>query len=137
MTSKLAYQKLIIYDAHCIICNSSVHFVAKHDKTNTIHFTHAETPAGQKYAHLLPDNLTPDMTVAFVSGSEVFVMSDAVIEIARHLRFPFNLLKGLRRIPKSWRDGLYRLIARNRFRFFKRRQSCILPSPALREKVVE
>ena len=137
MTSKPAYQKLIIYDAHCVICNSSVHFIAKHDKTNTIHFTHAETPAGQKYAHMLPDDLTPDMTVAFVSDSSVLVMSDAVIEVARHLRFPFNLLKGLKLLPKKWRDGLYRIIAKNRFSIFKRRQSCILPSPALREKVIE
>ncbi len=137
MTSKPAYQKLIIYDAHCVICNSSVHFIAKHDKTNTIHFTHAETPAGQKYAHMLPDDLTPDMTVAFVSDSRVLVMSDAVIEVARHLRFPFNLLKGLKLLPKKWRDGLYRIIAKNRFSIFKRRQSCILPSPALREKVIE
>jgi len=114
-----------------------VHFIAKHDKTNTIHFTHAETPAGQKYAHMLPDDLTPDMTVAFVSDSRVLVMSDAVIEVARHLRFPFNLLKGLKLLPKKWRDGLYRIIAKNRFSIFKRRQSCILPSPALREKVIE
>lgn len=137
MTSNPAYQKLIIYDAHCIICNSSVQFIAKNDKSSTLFFTHPETTTGKKYAHMLPDNLTPEMTVAFVSGSEVFVMSDAVIEIARHLKFPYNLLKGLRLIPKSWRDGLYRLIARNRFRFFKRRQSCLLPSPALREKVID
>jgi len=137
MTSKPAHEKLIIYDAHCIICNSSVQFIAKNDKSNTIYFTNPETTAGKKYAQMLPDNLTPEMTVAFISGSQVFVMSDAVIEIARNLRFPFNLLKGLKLIPKTWRDGLYRLIARNRFRFFKRRQSCILPSEALREKVIE
>ncbi|MFW5974861.1 MAG: thiol-disulfide oxidoreductase DCC family protein [Bacteroidota bacterium] len=137
MTSYKAYQKLIIYDAHCIICNASAHIIAKQDKTNTIYFTHAKTSTGQQYADMLPDNLTPDMTVAFVSNSRVYVMSDAVIEVARHLRFPFSLLKGLRLLPKTWRDGLYRLIARNRFRIFKRRQSCILPSPDLRVKMIE
>lgn len=137
MASNPAQQKIIIYDAHCIICNSSVQFIAKNDKSNMLYFTYPETKTGKKYAQMLPDDLTPDMTVAFVSGSEVFVMSDAVIEIARHLKFPYNLLKGLKIIPKTWRDALYRFIARNRFRFYKRRQSCILPSPALREKVID
>ncbi|MDZ7774911.1 MAG: DCC1-like thiol-disulfide oxidoreductase family protein [Bacteroidales bacterium] len=136
MANKSAPWHLVIYDAHCVICNSSVSVIAKNDKSGRIFFTNAETDTGKKYAGMLPATITPEMSVAFVSGGQVYVLSDAVIQIARKLRFPCSVLKYLKVLPKKWRDAIYLFVANNRFRIFRRRSQCILPGKALKDKIL-
>ncbi len=130
-------ERLIIYDGHCVICNASVRIISSKDKTDSIKFTHTETAFGSELSGKLPLNINPDASVVFMEAGKVHSLSDAAIEIAKYLKFPYNLLRFFKILPKGFRDKLYRLVANNRYRIFKRREQCILPGPKLRSKIVE
>ncbi|MCF8231335.1 MAG: DCC1-like thiol-disulfide oxidoreductase family protein [Bacteroidales bacterium] len=130
-------QKLIIYDGHCVICNGSVHIIARYDRSGLIRFTHSETSLGQAFSSELPPGISADMSVIFVDNGHIYTLSDAVIQIAKYLRFPYNLLRLLKILPKKIRDGIYRLIAANRYRIFKRREQCMLPDARLKTRIIQ
>lgn len=136
MTKDPIPEKLIIYDGHCVICNASVHFIEKNDKSNAIHFTNSQSEVVKILRDRYQKSINPEVSVIFFNHGSFYFFSDAAIEIARHLRFPYHLLTAIRILPKSWRDALYRLIANNRYRIFKRREQCILPNQNLKKKLV-
>ena len=129
--------KLIVYDGHCVICNSSVHIIAKHDRSDKIKFTHSETSLGREFSSELPSDISVEMSVLFINKGQIYTLSDAVIQIAKYLHFPYNLLRFLKILPKKVRDGIYRLIASNRYRIFKRREQCLLPDKRLKAKLIQ
>jgi predicted DCC family thiol-disulfide oxidoreductase YuxK len=130
-------EKLIVYDGHCVICNASVHYIFNYDKTNSIHFANSESKAAEHLKNESNIEFNADLSVVFYSDDRLYFQSDAVIEVSRHLRFPFNLLKYFRFIPKGFRDWVYQLIANNRYRIFRRRQSCIIPDKELQKRIVD
>jgi len=129
-------ERLIIYDGHCVICNGSVRIISSNDKTESIRFTHSETELAKELSKQFPSDVNPETSVVFVDGGEIFGLSDAVIQIAKYLRFPYSLLRFARILPKQIRDKIYRLIASNRYRIFRRREQCILPGPQLKSKII-
>lgn len=129
-------EKLIIYDGHCVICNASVHYIYKYDKTKSIHFADSDSEVINQLRNKYSITLNPDISVIFFSGENFYFYSDAIIEISKSLRFPFNLLRYFRFIPKTWRDSLYLFVANNRYRIFKRREACIIPDKELQKRIV-
>ena len=75
--------------------------------------------------------------MVLVDRSGVWTESRAVFRVIRLLEFPYRLLYGLVVIPRPIRDWVYRLVARNRFRMFGRRDTCRLPMPEERERFLE
>lgn len=77
----------------------------------------------------------PD-TVIVVDGQRVLRNSDAVLSIYAACGWPWRAVAALRLVPRAWRDPVYRLVARNRYRLFSRLDSCWVPSPADRDRVL-
>ncbi len=73
-----------------------------------------------------------DTVILFKKG-ETFLESDAVIEIAKDIKWPYKILTYGRFVPKSWRNQLYRWIARNRYKWFGKKDNCRVPGPEERE----
>jgi predicted DCC family thiol-disulfide oxidoreductase YuxK len=120
---------LVVFDGYCGLCSRTVQFILRHDHRGVFRFLAAQTGLGSAiYRHygLSPDNYE---TFILISGGRAFFASDAAIELSRHLSFPWSMAVVGRLVPRSWRDGLYFLIARNRMRFFGRSAACYLPSP--------
>ena len=130
-------EKLVIFDGHCVICNGSVRTIAANDVTGSIRFTHSETLLSKRLSNEWPSYINPSASVVFIDNGNVYTMSDAVIQIAKYLRFPYNLLRFYKILPKGIRDKLYRFVANNRYRIFKKREHCILPGRNLRSKIIE
>lgn len=122
---------VVIFDGVCNLCSRAVQFIVTHERAPTIGFASVQSVAG---AHLLrqfgrdPQNAP---TVVFVEGKTHAVRSDAAIQIARHLRWPWRVLGLIRFIPRPVRDRVYDAVARNRYRWFGRRESCMVPSPSI------
>jgi len=121
---------IIIFDGECVLCSGSAQFVLRHDKRRIYRFLAAQTPLGRAlYAHYGLD--TGDYeTMILIADGVATVKSEAVIRIAEGLRLPWSLATLLRVIPRSWRDHLYGVLARNRLRILGRRDTCYRPSPA-------
>jgi predicted DCC family thiol-disulfide oxidoreductase YuxK len=105
----------------------------KHDKSKSIDFLPLQTPLGQK---LLQDHgIDPADAETFLllKNETPYLRSDAAMEIARNLGW-WRWLRVFRILPRPWRDYLYGIIARNRYRWFGRRDTCFVPTAEERQR---
>ena len=128
----------ILFDGVCNLCNGFVQFIIRHDTAGRYRFAALQSEAGQALllAHgVAPATLAADPdSVLLLSGGQLYSHSTAVLRIARGLGSVWQLaaLGGV--LPRAWRDGIYRFIARHRYRWFGRQESCPLPTPALKAR---
>jgi predicted DCC family thiol-disulfide oxidoreductase YuxK len=121
---------VIIFDGECVLCSGSAQFVMRHDRRKLYRLLAAQTPLGRAlYAHYGLDAQTYETMILIVDGVAL-LQSEAVIRIAQGLGFPWSLAAVARIMPRSWRDALYGVLARNRLRILGRRETCFMPSPA-------
>ena len=129
---------LILFDGVCNLCNSSVQFVMKHDKDNRFIFTSLQG----KTAENIIENFNIDTTkidsiLLFTPEEELFHKSTAALKIAHRLKFPINLMSVFFILPKFLRDIVYDFIAKNRYKWFGKRESCYMPTPELTSKFLD
>ncbi len=127
----------ILFDGVCNLCNGFVQFVIRHDAAEHFRFAALQSEAAQALlaAHgqpLTPDALADPTSVVLVADGRVYTHSAAVLRIAGQLGGVWRLAAVGWLLPGRWRDALYRYIARNRYRWFGRQESCMLPTPELR-----
>lgn len=128
---------LIVFDGFCGLCSRLVRFVLRHDKIATYRFVAAQTPLGTAlFQHYGLDADDYDTFILLRDGRGHFV-SDAAIEMAHQLAWPWSWSPVLRMVPKVLRDWVYLLIARNRMHFFGRAEACYLPAPEVRGRFLD
>lgn len=125
-----------LYDGLCGFCSWSVRFVLANERAPSSKFVAIQSSLGRQLA--IEHAINPDepSTFLFLDRGRAYQKSDGLIALARHLRWPWRALGGLRAIPRSVRDRLYDVLARNRFRILGRKQSCDLPSSAVRARFI-
>ena len=127
---------VVLFDGVCNLCNGTVQFLIDHDKGERLRFAALQSEAGarvlQAHGRTAPTG-DPD-SVVLVEAGRVYDHSDAALRIARHLGFPWSLAAIGWVFPRFLRDAVYRFIARNRYRWFGREESCRVPTPALRAR---
>jgi predicted DCC family thiol-disulfide oxidoreductase YuxK len=119
---------IVLFDGVCNLCMSTVQFLIKRDPNGYFTFASLQSEVGRTLleAHgLKPDALD---TFVLVEGSRCFTHSDAALRVAKHLSGYWSLLWVLSLIPKPIRNWGYTVIARNRYRWFGRRETCMVPS---------
>ncbi len=130
-------KKIILFDGMCNFCNYWVNFIIDHDSDDSFVFSALQSKTGQ---HLLKKfNLPLGDFDSFIviDGNKYFIKSDAAISIVKELKgWPKLLLIG-KFLPGFFRNFIYDLIARNRYRIFGRRQTCRVPSERERAKFLE
>ena len=110
---------VLLFDSGCKLCNSSIKFVTKGDKKQQIKQIPLSSIEGAAIVAKYP-SLQNINSIIFIENNKLFIESDAIIEIAKQLTFPYKLLAVGRLVPKKWRDNIYRWIAKNRYRWFGR-----------------
>ena len=125
---------VILFDGFCHLCNGVVKFVLKRDSKHHIHFAPLQSEAGLCLlkAHGVPhENID---SIVLLEAGKWSIESTSALRIVRHLRWPWSLLYFLIIIPRSVRDAVYRWIARNRYRWFGKSQTCMVPKPEWLER---
>ncbi|PPU66654.1 hypothetical protein XcodCFBP4690_00435 [Xanthomonas codiaei] len=119
----------IVFDGVCLLCNGWVQFLLRHDRRGRYRFAAMQGQAGR--ALLQQHGLDPDDPLSFllVDHSGAWTDSDAIVRVLARLGGLWRLATVLRVIPRGLRDIGYRLIARNRYRWFGRSDHCMLPTP--------
>ncbi len=128
-------KKIILFDGVCNLCESSVQFIIKHDKKDVFRFVALQSDLGKKimqYIGIESDNI--DSIVLYNPGVAYFYKSNAAIEIARNLDGLFQFVTIFRIIPSSIRNGIYDYIAKNRYRWYGKKEHCLLPTNELKAK---
>lgn len=132
-------KKIVLFDGVCNLCNGTVNFLIKRDKKDLFRFASLQSETGQ--ALLRERNIDPlseDSIVLVEPGIAYYLRSDAALEIAESLGFPWKMLGVFKIVlPRTIRDHIYDLIAKNRYRWFGKQDQCALPSPSLKVKFLE
>ncbi len=108
---------ILLFDSGCKLCNSSIKFVTKGDPQQKIKQIALQSIQGQEVLAAHP-NLQDVNSIILIVNDKVFIESDAILQIAKHLSFPYKLLVAGMIVPKKWRDAIYRWIAKNRYKWF-------------------
>lgn len=126
----------ILFDGVCNLCNASVNFVLDRDP-GTFLFGSLQSEAAQEllYAAGIADHGLTSMVL--IEGGRAYTESDAVLRIAGQLPGPVRLLTAFRVVPAWIRDPVYRWVARNRYRWFGRLDTCRLPTPELQARFID
>jgi predicted DCC family thiol-disulfide oxidoreductase YuxK len=128
---------IVIFDGYCNFCSRSVLFIIRRDPQKYFIFAASQTPEGQSLIgryHL--GELAPHSIVVIEHG-RVYRKSTAALRIARKLSKGWRLFYACMAIPRGFRDLIYDLIARNRYRVFGMRKECFIPEPALRKRFLQ
>ena len=127
-------QPVILFDGVCNLCNTSVQYVIKHDKRAFFTFASLQGETGQQL--LKKHGLTAEDLNSFVLiiNNKALTRSAAALTVARNLGGIIKLLYGFMIIPAFIRDGVYNIIAKNRYKWFGKRDSCMVPTPELRSR---
>lgn len=125
---------VVLFDGVCKFCNAGVNFVIDRDARKRLRFAPLQSEVGRDLVRRcgLQDKYLE--TVVLVEGGRCYTRSTAALRIARFLRFPWPLLSVFVFLPSAVRDAAYSLLARNRYRWFGKLDSCRLPTPELRER---
>lgn len=123
---------IIFFDGECVLCNRTVQWILRHDRQGIFSFAALQSPVAHQ---LLPE--TTDKTVVLRLGRATYVRTAAIVRICRLLGGWWRVVALLVfLVPAPLRDGVYRLIARYRFRLFGR-QACMLPTSKERWRFLE
>ena len=128
----------ILFDGVCNLCHGFVQFVIRHDAAGRFRFAALQSDAGRAllaaHGQAAPAPAADPDSVLLLSGGRLYSHSTAVLRIARGLGGGWRLAEAGWALPRAWRDGLYRFVARHRYRWFGRQESCLLPTPALKSR---
>lgn len=128
---------IVLFDGECNLCNSSVQFIIKRDSKKQFRFASLQGKKGQQV--LQQFNLPPDSFNSFLllEGDTLCTQSTGALRMLRALGGGWQLLYAFIIVPKCIRDAVYNLIARNRYKWFGKREECMIPTPELRERFYE
>lgn len=131
-----ATHPILLYDGVCNLCNSSVQFTIKHDKYNRIRFAALQSEVGKALLtkHQLSEKLD---SVIFIENNKAYTKSDAPLHVTKYFGGLYPLARVFLIVPKFIRNSIYDWIAKNRYRWFGKQESCMMPTPEIRARFLD
>ncbi|RLD27951.1 MAG: thiol-disulfide oxidoreductase [Bacteroidetes bacterium] len=132
------HKKLILFDGVCNLCNASVLYVIKRDKSNVFVFASLQSSIGKQLIEKYDINSSlTDSILLYESGQGISYKSTAALKITSKLTFPTNLLSVFLIIPSLFRDWVYDYIAKNRYKWYGKKDTCMIPTQELKDKFLD
>ena len=125
-----------LFDGVCVLCSSSVQILLRHESDHELRFVAIQSDEGKSLA--AAHGLDPDNPVSFIylRNGVAYQASDAVLKMLDHTRWSLRWMKLANLLPKSWRDWAYFAVARNRYNWFGKHESCMIPTPDQRHRFI-
>ena len=125
---------VVLFDGVCNLCNAAVRFVIERDPSARFRFAPLDSAAARTLLQTARAPAALPDSIVLVDEEGVFTRSDAALRIARRLTFPWPLAYVFILVPRVLRDALYEWIARHRYSWFGRRDTCMVPTPELKRR---
>lgn len=128
---------VVLFDGVCNLCNGAVNWLIDHDKNNVLKFASLQSNYGQQI--VAKHGLTGQYldTILLVDGDKVYERSTAVLRTLKYIGGWPALLYAFIVVPAFIRNTVYNFVARNRYKWFGKRDSCRVPTPELKAKFIE
>lgn len=131
-------KKIILFDGVCNLCNSSINFVIKHDKKDSFRYAPLQSEVGkQLMGERNIDSSELNSIILINPKIAYYHKSTAALQIAKSLSGGFPILSIFLIFPKSFRDMVYDIIAKNRYKWFGKKESCTIPTPELKALFID
>lgn len=127
----------ILFDGVCAFCNFWVKFVVARDPQRKFQFAALQSEVAQNMLRSRGVTVAPLSSIIVLTGQHALTRSDAVLEILRGLGRPWSALHVLRHLPRIFRDSMYDVVARARYRLFGKYDQCPMPSAELRSRFLD
>ena len=133
------HKKLILFDGVCNLCNNSVLYVIKRDKKNTFMFAPLQSEIGKEIIEKFNIDTTKTDSILLYNPErdKINYKSKAALKIASQLGFPTNILAIFLIIPSFISNWVYDFIAKNRYKWYGKKEACMIPTPELKSKFLE
>ena len=128
-------KKIILFDGVCNLCDSAIQFVIQHDKKDVFRFVAIQSELGEqilKHIGINPMNI--DSVILYEPGIAYYYKSDAALQIAKNLGGFFHFGTFFRIIPTGISNKLYDYIAKNRYKWYGKKETCLIPTLELKSK---
>jgi predicted DCC family thiol-disulfide oxidoreductase YuxK len=131
-------KKIILFDGVCNLCNSSVQYIIKQDKKDIFRFVSLQSELGQKILkHIGINPIHTDSIVLYEPGISYYYKSTAALHIAKGLSGIFTFTSILTILPTGLLDAIYDYVAINRYKWYGKKEACMIPTPELKAKFLE
>ncbi|MCK6648528.1 MAG: thiol-disulfide oxidoreductase DCC family protein [Bacteroidia bacterium] len=130
------HRAIVLFDGVCNFCNSSVNFIIRHDKKGYFKFAPLQSEMGKALCEKLAIDVQKIDSIILIEDDQFNVKSSAILRITKKLNGAYPLFSGLIIIPKFVRDAVYDLIARNRYKWFGKKESCMIPTSDVKERFI-
>lgn len=131
-------KKIILFDGVCNLCDASVQFIIKNDKNDVFRFVAIQSELGQKIIKYLGiDTSKTDSIILYEPGIAYYFKAEAALRIAKELRSWHSILYIFIHIPNFIKNGVYDFIAKNRYKWYGKKEACMIPTPELKAKFLD
>lgn len=129
-------ERIVLFDGVCNVCDRSVQFIIAHDPAHKFQFASLQSEVGETFIenYQLPKGLD---SMVFIEGEDVYFKSTAALKIAKQLSGFYSVLAIFLVIPTPIRDFLYDVIAKNRYKWFGKKDHCMIPDPEDRQRFLD
>ena len=135
---EIQQQHIILFDGVCNLCNGSVIFILKREKRPTFHFASLQSEPGKELLTWCGFPQAFLDAVVYIEKGDVHVGSTAALKIGQRLKFPWSVISSIGLlVPRRIRDWVYQQIGIHRYRWFGKRDVCMVPTAALRPRFYE
>jgi predicted DCC family thiol-disulfide oxidoreductase YuxK len=127
---------VVIFDGVCVFCNGVVNFIIYRDPRSIFAFSPMQSEVAQsliKKHHASKEILN---TLMLIKNGRCYLRTDAILEIAKDISGFWYLFNIFKIIPRSFRDFLYSIFARNRYKLFGKRNSCMVPTENVKKRFI-
>lgn len=131
-------KKIVLFDGVCNLCNTSVQFIIEHDKKDVFRFVALQSDLGQEIMKYIGiDPKTTDSIVLYQPGIAYYYKASAVFEISKELGGLFHFISLFSILPDSFSNWVYDYIAKNRYKWYGRKETCMMPTEDLKLKFLQ
>lgn len=128
-------KKIILFDGVCNLCNGAVQYIIKRDKKDIFRYAALQSEIGEQLIkERAIDTSKVDSIILIELRVAYFTKSDAALHIAKEFGGLWKALIIFTWIPKTFRDAIYDVVAKNRYKWFGRKDACMIPTPELQAK---
>lgn len=129
-------KKIILFDGVCNYCNDKINFIIKHDVNDVFRFVALQSEKGQEIINYLGVNPSIDSIILYEPGIAYYVKSEAAFHILEELKTNYQWILLLNFIPNSIKDLVYDYIARNRYKWYGKKEACMIPTEEIKNKFI-